>query len=192
MTQSGYATFGPQLLSAVLSCRMSVMARGETRTYDEPKVSLQEVTAATVREITSLYVSEDQQRYVASNAVSTAEAYFNRGAWFRAICADNTPIGFVMLFDPTRPGASPRPGIERNEVALWRFMIDRRYQGQGFGLKALDLVCAWARNRPGIDRLVASYVPGPDGPEGFYLRYGFTKTGRLRNRDQEIEVSLAL
>jgi diamine N-acetyltransferase len=155
-------------------------------------VTLQEVTAATVREIASLDVSADQQGYVASNAISIAEAYFNKGAWFRAIYADDTAIGFVMLFDPTLPDALPKSGIERNEVALWRFMIDQRHQGQGFGRKALDLVCANVRNRPGINRLIASYVPGPTGPEAFYLSYGFTKTGRLRNRDQEIEVSFAL
>ena len=60
-------------------------------------VSLREIDADTVRAITSLSVGSEQQRFVASNAVSLAEALFSRDAWYRAIYADETPAGFVMI-----------------------------------------------------------------------------------------------
>lgn len=41
-------------------------------------------------------------------------------------------------------------------------------------------------------RLLSSYVPGADGPEGFYLSYGFTKTGRLWDDGTEVEIALDL
>ncbi len=155
-------------------------------------VELREISASTVREIVSLRVSEKQEQYVASNALSIAEAYFEEGAWFRAIYVSEMGVGFVMLFDHTLPNASIKNGVEKNEIGLWRFMIDQRFQGQGFGRKAMDSICDHARERPGVDRLLSSYVSGPDGPEDFYLRYGFVKTGRMRNQDGEIEIVLSL
>ena len=153
-------------------------------------VTLQEINADTVRTITSLEVLPEQRNYVASNAVSMSQAHFNKGAWFRAVYADETPVGFVMLFDATLPGAEPDDETAANELWIWRFMIDHRYQRNGLGRQALDLIRAHALARPGIDILCTSYVPGADGPEGFYLGYGFAKTGKII--DDEIVVCIKL
>ncbi|MFN7569839.1 MAG: hypothetical protein ACK5TK_00070 [Betaproteobacteria bacterium] len=60
-------------------------------------VSLREITADTVRQIIALAVAPEQQRFVASYAVSLAQALFTPEAWYRAIYADEEPAGFVML-----------------------------------------------------------------------------------------------
>lgn len=99
-------------------------------------VSLREVTASTVRAVTDLRVSPDQERYVASNAVSIAQAYFHPEAWFRAVYQDDELCGFVML----RESALSTLQSERQEFSLWRFMIDHRFQRAGLGRKALSLV----------------------------------------------------
>ncbi len=166
------------------------MAPEKTSIPARSPVTLQAVTAESVCEITALEVSPAQRGFVSPNAVSIAEAYFEKGAWFRALCAGETPVGFVMLFDPTLPGACLKDDDIENDLVLWRFMIAHGHQGRGYGRQALDLVRAHARSRPGIVRLTATYVPGPGGPEGFYLKYGFSKTGRLRNHDREIEISI--
>jgi diamine N-acetyltransferase len=41
------------------------------------------------------------------------------------------------------------------------------------------LIIAHARSRGLFDRLLLSCVPGPDGPEGFYLALGFRHTGEV-------------
>ena len=70
----------------------------------EAKVSLREMTAQTVRDICDLSVALGQERFVAPNSVSIAEAYFSEKAWFRAIYADETPVGFLILYDdPQKP-----------------------------------------------------------------------------------------
>ena len=130
-------------------------------------VSLREVTVDTVRTICRLDVSEEQKHMVAPNAVSIAEAYFEPKAWFRAIYADETPVGFLMLYD--NPDGS--------EYFLWRYMIDARYQKLGFGKRAMDLLIDYVRSRPGAHELRLSCHPGEDGPEPFYRHYGFTRTG---------------
>ena len=150
-------------------------------------VSLQEITFRTVRDILNLDVSERQRGYVASNSTSIAEAHFNPGAWLRAVYADETLVGFIMLLDPKVPAAISRDPIEPEEILLWRFMIDQCYQRRGYAQRALDLARSFFRNRRGVSRLISSYIPGDNGPEQFYLRYGFQKTGRLRANGKEIE-----
>ena len=153
-------------------------------------MELREITFKTVRSIAKLDVSANQRAYVASNALSIAEAHFCPGAWFRGIFADETPVGFLMLFDPTVPGSVEREPIAHNEVRLWRLMIDQHHQRKGYGRKALDLVCGHIRQGGKADCLLSSYVAGPDGPESFYLSYGFQKTGGFRNNGLEIEIAL--
>ena len=155
-------------------------------------VSLEQITADTLHEIIDLQVSVPQQRYVASNAVSIAEAHFNPGGWFRGVYLDDRPVGFVMLFNPTIPGAIASDPVEPTDMVLWRLMIDRRYQRQGLGRRTLDLVRDHIAAMGSFRRLLTSYVPGPDGPEGFYLSYGFTKTGRLWDHGTEFEIALSL
>jgi len=155
-------------------------------------ISLREITADTVRAVVALEVGPEQRAHVAPNAVSLAEALFNRGAWFRAVYAGEEPVGFVMLFDPTVDGAVPRGHVRPDQMGLWRLMIDRRHQRRGIGRRALDLVCEHVRRRHGFAMLLSSYVPGEHGPGAFYMRYGFTKTGQLRNDGKEVEIVLPL
>lgn len=140
-------------------------------------MTLREVTAATVRAVCALEVRPEQRGFVAPNAVSIAEAYFEPRAWFRAVYADDEPVGFVMLEDDP----------EAEQYYLWRFMIDGAHQGKGYGRRALDLVVDHVRKRPGARELVASYRPGEGSPRDFYLRYGFvegeeTPAGEIRIR----------
>lgn len=155
-------------------------------------VTLELITAQTVHAVTDLSVSPAQQAFVASNAVSIAEAHFNPGGWFRAVYSNGMPVGFVMLFDPTIPGAIATDPVKPTDMVLWRLMIDQRFQRQGLGRRTLDVVRKHIAGMGDFRRLLSSYVPGVDGPEGFYLSYGFTKTGRLWDDGTEVEIALEL
>jgi diamine N-acetyltransferase len=65
------------------------------------------------------------------------------------------------------------------EYYLWRYMIDERYQGRGFGRAALALVVDHVRTLPGATELLVSWVPEPGGPEPFYRGLGFEPTGEV-------------
>ncbi len=157
-----------------------------------PNITLREITFETVRQITALDVAAQQRGYVAPNAVSIAEAYFNPGAWFRAVHAADKPVGFVMLLDPDVAGALVRSPISPQSIVLWRLMIDHRHQHKGYGRQTLDLIFAHARANLRARRIISSYVPGEQGPKAFYLRYGFHETGRFRADGREIEISKEL
>lgn len=138
---------------------------GPTR---ESVVSLREVTRDSVVAICRLQVAEGQRQFVATNAISIAQAHFEgEKAWFRGIYADETPVGFVMLYEDS----------EKPEYYLWRFMIDERFQKLGFGAKALELILAHVRTVPGAKEISLSYHKGDGGPDSFYRKFGFRDTG---------------
>jgi diamine N-acetyltransferase len=151
---------------------------------------LVEIAQGTLQPVLSLAVAPVQAHFVAPNAVSIAEAHFEPGAWFRAIESDGEPVGFAMIFDPTLPGARAEPPFDEKTILLWRFMIDHRFQGQGFGRDAIACLVEHVRTRPGISHFAVTYVEAPGGPAPFYQRVGFLPTGRIL--DSEAEAVLAL
>lgn len=155
-------------------------------------VVLREIDWDNLHAVLALDVDPAQQQFVASNAESIAEAHFNPGAWFRAVYADDILVGFVMLFDSTVPGAIASDPVEPTGMVLWRLMIDRRYQRQGLGRRALDALREHIGGLDRFRRLLTSYVPRPGGPKGFYFSYGFTETGRLWDDGTEVEIALDL
>jgi len=111
-------------------------------------VDLREITQDSLRAVLDLAVEPEQEPYVATNARSIAEAHFEPRAWFRAIYADDDPVGFVMAFrDPPK------------EFWVWRFMIDAGRQGKGYGRRALELLVEEAR-QDGVKEMKLSYHPG--------------------------------
>lgn len=131
-------------------------------------VELREITAATVRTICGLEVAEEQRENVAPVAVSIAQAHFEPRATFRAIYAGGDPVGFILWRDEDQPGTA----------YLWRFMIDRRHQGKGYGRAALEQVFGMLKAR-GVTTLRASVVRGEHGPLDFYLSLGFTEANEV-------------
>lgn len=143
-------------------------------------ITLKEITSETVRIICNLSVRDDQKIFVAPNAVSIAQAYFSKHAWFRAIYADDTPVGFLMLEDQP----------EKPEYYLWRFMIDHRYQGFKFGSGAMNLVIEHVRDRPNAAELITSVLQGKGEPQGFYEKLGFELTGEYEEGEAVLRLKL--
>jgi diamine N-acetyltransferase len=149
-------------------------------------VTLREIVADTVRAICVLRVTPAQECLVAPNAVSIAQAYFEPAAWFRAIYAEDEPVGFAMLYDPTRAAAPEDPGT----CQLWRFMIAAPHQCRGFGAAALTQLIAHVRTLAGVSKFQLSFVPVDGSPRDFYARFGFRETGEVD--DGEVVMELVL
>jgi diamine N-acetyltransferase len=141
-------------------------------------ITLREVTKETVRDICDLKVAENQRHFVAENAMSIAQAHFEPKAWFRAIYADETPVGFMMLYiDPEEP-----------EYYLWRYMIDAAHQGKGYGAEALRQLIAYVKEQPNAMKLRLSCVPGEGSAMAFYEHLGFRTTGKEHHGELEMEL----
>ena len=143
-------------------------------------VTLRKIDRQSLRSILQLNVAEDQQQMVASNAVSIAEAYFEPGAWFRGIYADETPVGFIMTYE----------NREKNFYYLWRLMIDNRFQRCGFGRRAVELLIARIKRQPGARQLLVSVVPDEGSAIPFYEKLGFVDTGRVEDGERVFTLSL--
>ena len=144
-----------------------------------PVVTLREISSETVRRVTDLAVAPDQRGLVASNAVSIAEAYFEPKAWFRAVAVDEELVGFAMVYRDPPAG----------DFDVWRFMIDERHQGRGYGRRAMELLVEEAR-KDGATAVTLSVLPGERSARDFYARLGFEETGRVRGTEIEMRLPL--
>jgi len=138
---------------------------------------LEEITDENLDAALGIQVRPDQAHLVAPVVKSLAEAYVHAGiAWPRLILDGDRAVGFLMAFfgiefSPNGDRPEPRSG-------LWRLNVAAGEQGRGCGRFAVDAVAAEIRRRGGT-RLMTTWHPGDDGPEGFYRALGFRRTGEL-------------
>ncbi|MFG2426302.1 GNAT family N-acetyltransferase [Streptomyces sp. NPDC048590] len=144
---------------------------------------LEKVTPDNVLAACRLEVAPEQARFVSPVARSLAEAYADpETAWPRLVYDGDRLVAFVMAFldvrfDPEDPDDRPRSG-------LWRLAVAAGEQGKGYGRFAVDQVCEEILRRGGR-RVTVTWGEGEHGPEDFYLRLGFRKTGEM-SEDQVV------
>ncbi|MBD8024271.1 GNAT family N-acetyltransferase [Microbacterium sp. Sa1CUA4] len=68
--------------------------------------------------------------------------------------------------------------IEEFRGGIWRLNVVEAAKGRGVGRFAVEQVREEARRR-GYEKITVLWDPAEDGPERFYLRVGFEKTGEL-------------
>ena len=141
-----------------------------------PKFTLKKITKINLMSILQLDVNPEQKSLVASNAVSITQAHFNKDAWFRAIYVDNKPIGFVMISDTLLKSKS-NPN-HRPSYYLWRFMIDAKNQGKGYGKEAMKLIINHLKSRPKAKEFLLSHSKSDGNAGEFYKKCGFKYTGK--------------
>ncbi|MCW3465055.1 GNAT family N-acetyltransferase [Chitinophaga nivalis] len=148
-------------------------------------VSLRRITIENVETICDLSstLSPEQRKMVADNGESIAVAHYSEDAWFRAIYADDTPAGFIML----HTSADWSDGIDFSGIFLWRLMIAGPHQGKGYGKKAIGLVLRNLAAR-GIWELYTSCGEGPGSPLAFYRQLGFEPTGDYYGDELELRL----
>lgn len=151
-------------------------------------MTLDEISDGNRAAVLALRVAPGQEQFVSSVRESLPEAaeYPHARPWYRAVVADRTPVGFVMV----SWNAEPRPPEIIGPWFLWKLLIAERYQGRGYGAEVVRQVVELVRAE-GAAELLTSYVPGPGGPAGFYQRLGFVPTGDL-DEDGEVIMRLAL
>ena len=139
-------------------------------------------------EIVALRVAPSQTRFVGTvaGALADAEEIPEGNAWYRAVYADDRPVGFVMLsWD-----VAPQPPRIIGPWFLWKLLVDERHQGRGYGREIVELVAQIVREN-GATELLTSCFEDADGPYAFYRHLGFTPTGEF-DADGETILSLKL
>ena len=145
-----------------------------------PSVRLRDIVTADDRAtVMGLRRGPGQDAYLGSMAEIFVEADAERRAmprpWAVHDADSDALVGFVMISDDI-----PQP-MDDDLVGpyyLWKLLVDASFQGRGYGAATIDAVVEYLKTRPGADVLYTSCADGPGSPRGFYLRYGFTDTGR--------------
>ncbi len=128
--------------------------------------------------VLALTVREDQQ-FVAPNDFSLREADEANAkapgtARPFAIYAGEKLVGFCMLaLDPEDENPADR-------YCLWRFMIDKKEQGKGYGQAALHEIIRYFKEN-GVETIYLSTAPENELGLHVYHKAGFRETGEMED-----------
>ncbi len=144
---------------------------------------LEKVNGKNVWNLLKLQVSEDQKSFVADNDISIIEAYTaitgNGYAFPFGIYEGDTPVGFLMIGFDVDDYWEDAPEIARGNYNLWRLMIDKTFQGKGFGKEAVRLALDFIKTFPCGEAKYCwlSYEPENEKAAALYRSFGFSETG---------------
>ncbi|HAY32732.1 MAG TPA: GNAT family N-acetyltransferase [Ignavibacteria bacterium] len=128
-------------------------------------ITLRMINEDNWRECIALKVRDDQERFVATNINGLALAYAHKEMEPRGIYADETMVGFLMY------ARDPDDGV----LYINRLMIDEKFQNNGYGEKATNILLAELDNGENefIDIL---HKPDNYSAIKIYRRLGFEET----------------
>lgn len=147
------------------------------------KIELIPLDESNIEDCLRLKVSKSQANYIDSNERSIAAAEEHSGvARPFVIYADGTAVGFTMFaFEPEYEDPLDR-------YWLWRFMIDERYQGRGFGRAALFHIIEYFKQN-GATNIRLSTKESNSGAIKLYQSAGFKPTGEIIDGETVFELN---
>lgn len=134
-------------------------------------IRLVEIDRYNYMSVLDLSVSEEQKSFVATNQYSLAQAYVQPECIPLALYAENKPVGFAMYC----------LDVDDHQYWIFRLMIDRRYQGRGYGKEAMFLLIDRIRALSDEDhnRIYISFEPENHVAKSLYESLGFVPDGRI-------------
>jgi diamine N-acetyltransferase len=144
-------------------------------------IELRKITGDNFNECIKLETNEEQKNFVASNIRSLAQAYValtNNECipMPYAIYANDIMVGFIMLSYNEADSSN-----DENTYWVWRFMIDKRYQGKGYGKETMEKAIELIRTSPygKVSTVFLSYEPENEVAKTLYASFGFVETGKI-------------
>ena len=146
-----------------------------------------------------LTVNKEQESFVADNCYSIAEAYAanaeGRVALPFGIYDGEVPVGFLMIgYDCRTCWTNEVPEFAKNGYEIWRFMIDKKFQGKGYGREAMQLALDHIRTFPcgESEWCWLSYAPQNEAARNLYLSFGFEEKPEYYEEGDEMPAALKL
>ena len=144
---------------------------------------LEELNDDNIWDVVDLKVFRAQKPFVADNSCSIVQAYAVRNTPCKVfpcgIFQGKKPVGFVMIAYNVAAAFNGGPEVYRDNYYIWRFMIDKRYQGRGYGREAMQLALDFIRTWPcgQAEYCSLSYEPENEVAAKLYRSFGFEETG---------------
>lgn len=135
-----------------------------------------------------LTVRKDQEKFVAPNAVTLAQAQFETGSNVWVIWDEDVRVGLLAAIDLRRQN-SVETEKHPQAIYLWRLSIGADFQSMGFGREAMNWLLEWAKTN-GHPEAMTSCVPENGAALKFYRSLGFQPTGEFI--DGEVVLAMPL
>ena len=132
-----------------------------------------------------LEVTEEQRQYVNPNIFSLAETFVHSDAnkkdadeYYRcipfAIYSDDKMIGFALITYEKESDYDNKPIYE-----LYRVMVDKRYQGKGYGKEAVKSLLEYIKTFPygEVENIYVEWHPDNIASAKLFQSYGFKVVG---------------
>ena len=141
-------------------------------------ISLREITADNFWDIIDLQVKDDQIDLVLSNAVSIAQSKVQPECIPLGIYKDEVPVGFLMYC------------IDRDDGNYWiyRLMIDRDFQGNGYAKEAMNLVIDTVKEDKSRNKILLGVDKNGDISIKLYESLGFRFNGQVFGKEKIMEL----
>ena len=145
-------------------------------------LKLKKINRNNITGILKLEVFDNQKRFVAPNNISIIEAYLaiveNGNVFTFGIYKEDTPIGFLMIGFDVNSDDEGAPRIAKGNYNIWRLMIDKKFQGKGYGKEAIELALEFINTFPcGTAKYCwLSYESDNNVAQQLYKSVGFVET----------------
>ena len=161
------------------------------------QVHFEKITWDNYSKIIKLRVTKEQDDYVARNTSSLIHAYIalSQGEivpYPFGIYLGKKPVGFVMIgYNGYEDGD---PEFMKNTYFIWRLMIDKRYQGRGYGRQAFQMALDFVRTLPNgpAELCWLSYEPENEVAKKLYASFGFVEVPKYYKEGEEMPAILKL
>lgn len=147
-------------------------------------IRLADLTEDNIRQCFELETASSQMQYIASNEDSWRAAKENEKiARPFAIYCNEKMVGFTMFaFDEEYEDLNDR-------YWLWRFMIDEKFQGNGYGTAALQAIIQYFRDH-GANNIRLSTKETNTAALSMYRKAGFRDTGEMNGEEIVLQLNL--
>jgi len=154
-------------------------------------ITLEKINWDNYIKVLKLKVTKEQENYVASNRASLIHAFLesSNGTPVHAFAVKNgkTVVGFMqIMYDNDWTGYERDDWLSSDEYKkyegqpyyyIWRFMIDKRYQGRGYGKEAFKQTLDFIKTFPDgkAKYVMISYEQHNEAGRKLYGSFGFNE-----------------
>ncbi|WP_409369392.1 GNAT family N-acetyltransferase [Lysinibacillus sp. 38-6] len=154
-------------------------------------IEFRKITGENIEEIIALEVAENQKDFLeTTNLRSFADAHMLNADGIPAnpiaIYADGIAVGFLMYIYDTLDHESFEKEVfyRKKSYFVWHIMIEKRYQGKGYGKLAFEKMLMEMEKMPDGEAEYVSlfYHIGNVAAKTLYASFGFIETGIMQDQ----------
>ena len=144
------------------------------RNKNHMAIRLQDVNDSNWRDCSDLQLVEEEKKFISSNVYAIAEWKFETESALKVIYSDTVLVGMLAYY--------LHDGEHGYFYWLYHLMIQKKYQGKGYGEAAVKLAVK-EMHELGATEIRTMYMPGNIRSQNLFKKLGFEEIGTLDGGD---------